>query len=335
MATLGADVLTLADWAKRLDPNGKVPLIVEMLSQTNEILEDILWMEANQALSHQSTVRTGLPQVFWRLMNTGTQPSKSTTAQSVEAIGMLDAWSEVDRKLAELGGNVGAFRMSEGMAFIEAMMQEKAQTLFFGNQGADPEEFNGLAIRYSNLTDPTADNIIDAGGTGSDNSSVWLVVWGPNQIFGVFPKGSVAGLTHEDMGVVTVETTAGIAGNRMRAYQEHWEWSCGLVVKDWRFAVRIANIDISDLVTEAAGAAELQKDMTRAMYRIPNLRAGNARFYMNRTTVQQLDIQRRADVTSGGGLTFDNVDGKRIMMFRGIPIRVVDSLIETEARVVA
>lgn len=33
MSTLGSTVLTLADWAKRLDPDGKVPAIVEMLSQ--------------------------------------------------------------------------------------------------------------------------------------------------------------------------------------------------------------------------------------------------------------------------------------------------------------
>ena len=81
MATIGANALTLADWAKRLDPQGKVPSIVELLAQTNEILQDMLWVEGNLPTGHRTTVRTGLPTVAWRLLNNGVQPSKSTTAQ--------------------------------------------------------------------------------------------------------------------------------------------------------------------------------------------------------------------------------------------------------------
>ena len=47
----------------------------------------------------------------------------------------------------------------------------------------------------------------------------------------------------------------------------------------------------------------------------------------------ELDIQRRDDVVSGGGLTFKNVDGVLEPSFRGIPVRICDSLLETEATV--
>src|SRR3990172_1913218 len=152
MATLGASVLTLADWAKRLDPDGKVPSIVELLSQTNQILDDMMWMEGNLPTGHRTTVRTGLPTVAWRLLNQGIAPSKSTTAQIDEAAGMLEAWSEVDVDLAKLNGNQAAFRLSEARAFIEAMNQEMAATLFYGNSGTAPEEFTGVAPRYSSLS---------------------------------------------------------------------------------------------------------------------------------------------------------------------------------------
>jgi hypothetical protein len=330
MATLGAGVLTLADWAKRLDPDGKTPSIVELLSQTNEILADMLFKEGNLPTGERTTVRTGLPTVYWRLINQGVAPSKSTTAQVDEAVGMLEAYSEVDKDLADLNGNSSAFRLSEASAFVEAMNQEMASTLFYGNSGLAPEEFNGLAVRYSSLSATSGQNVITGAGAGSDNSSIWLLGWGSQSVFGVFPKGSKAGLQHEDLGLVTVETTAGVAGSRMRAYQDHWQWKCGVALKDWRYAVRIPNIDISNLVAKSS-AADLIELMIKAIHRIPNLAMVKPVFYMNRTVFQMLDIQRRDDVISGGGLTYDVVDGKRVAMFRGIPIRLCDSLVENEA----
>ncbi len=332
MATLGATVLTLTDWAKRLDPDGKVPVIAELLSLTNEILTDMLWKEGNLPTGERVTVRTGLPTVAWRLLNQGVAPSKSTTAQIDEQCGMLEAWSEVDKDLAMLNGNTAEFRLSEAYAFIEAMNQEMASTLFYGNSGTAPEEFTGLATRYSSLTAANGQNVLSGSGSGSDNSSVWLVVWGANSVYGIFPKGSKAGLTHEDLGLVTVEVTAGIAGNRMRAYQDHWQWKAGIALKDWRYAVRICNIDISNLVAKSS-AADLIELMIKAIHRIPQLAMGRPVFYMNRSCLQMLDIQRRDDVITGGGLTWDTVDGKRQASFRGIPIRLVDALIETEATV--
>jgi hypothetical protein len=332
MATLGANVLTLADHAKRLDPDGKVPSIVELLSQSNSILEDMLWMEGNLPTGHRTTVRTGLPTVAWRLLNQGVQPSKSTTAQVDEQCGMLEAWSEVDKDLAMLNGNTAAFRLSEAQAFIEAMNQEMASTLFYGNAGLAPEEFTGLSIRYSDPAATNGQNVIDAAGAGSDNASIWLVAWGSQTIHGIFPKGSKAGLMHEDLGEVTVETSAGVGGTRMRAYQDHFQWKCGVALKDWRYVVRIGSIDISNLVAKSS-AADLIELMIKAIHRLPNMGLGKPVFYMNRTVFQMLDIQRRDDVVTGGGLIYADVDGKLVPTFRGIPIRVVDALVETETAV--
>lgn len=332
MATLSSSVATLADWAKRVDPDGKIAKIVELLGQTNDVLTDKLWMEGNLPTGHRTVVRTGLPTVAWRQLNAGITPSKSETAQIDEAVGMLEAWSEVDKDLADLNGNTAEFRLSEAQSFIEAMNQEMASTLFYGNSGTAPEEFTGFAPRYSSLSANNAQNIIDGGGTGADNSSIWLVAWGANTCFGIFPKGSTAGLQHHDRGLETVETTAGIAGNRMLAYRDHWQWKCGVALKDWRYVVRIPNIDISNLVAKSS-AADLPELMIKATHRVPNLSLGKPAFYMNRTCFQMLDIQRRDDVVSGGGLSYEVVDGVRTPMFRGIPVRVCDALTETEAQV--
>jgi len=333
MATLSTGALTLADWAKRLEPQGgKVSTIVELLGQTNEILLDMQFIEGNLPTGHRTTVRTGLPSVAWRLLNQGVAPSKSTTAQIDEQAGMLEAWSEVDVDLAKLNGDISGFRLSEARAFLEAMNQEMAGTVFYGNGGLAAEEFTGLAPRYSAISGAAnASNVISGGGAGSDNTSIYLIVWGENTVHGIFPKGSKAGLEHQDFGEVTVEVTAGVAGNRMRAYQERFQWKAGIALKDWRYVVRIANIDVSNLVANAGSQADLLTLMAKATHRIPALGMGRAAFYVNRTVAQMLDIQNRTAVSGGGGLTFENVDGRRVTSFRGIPVRTCDAILETEA----
>lgn len=338
MAAVGSTVLTLLDFAKSLDPDGSIATVIELLSITNEILLDLPWGQGNLPTGNRTTVRTGLPSVTWRLLNNGVVPSKSTKAQIDEACGKLEAWSEVDVALAKLNGDVGAFRLSEAKAFLEAMNQEFASVLFYGNSGVNPEKFTGLSPRYGTLSTVAGtlgkQNIIDGGGTGSVNTSVWLVVWGENTIKGIYPKGSVAGLQHNDFGEQTVQLNTGIGTSRMRAFQEQFVWDCGIALMDWRYVVRLCNIDTTNLVAEVT-PVDLQNKMIRMINRIPTLAAGRAAFYMNRTVFEMLDIQRREDVRTGGQLKYEDVDGKNTPTFRGIPIRRSDSLLNTETRVTA
>jgi len=333
MSTIGNSVLTLADWAKRLDPNGATAGIVELLAQDNAMLDDALWKEGNLPTGHRTTLRTSLPTVAWRLLNQGTTPSKSTTAQVDFQTGMLEAWSETDVKLAKLNGNVKAFRLSEARAFIEAMSQEVQSTMIYGTAAA-PEEFVGFASYYDSLTDNSGENIVNAGSAGgqTDNMSMYLIGWGERSAYGIFPKGSKAGIEHQDLGEVTVETTAGVAGSRMRAYQDHWAWDAGLVVEDWRKSVRIANIDKSALIADPSGTTvkllEYMIDATHRQYKPASV---NSAFYCNRVVAKMLDIQ--AQNKTNVYLTVGMEEGKRKVSFRGIPIRTVDALLDTEARI--
>lgn len=331
MATLNATVLSLLDHAKRLDPDGKIAKIVEMLNQTNELIEALPFLEGNLPTGHQYTMRTGLPTVFWRMINQGVPTAKSTTAQATEQCGMLHARAQVDQDLAALNGNTPEFRLSEAKPQMEAMNQEVAQTLIYGNQGIAVEEFTGLAPRYSAISGAiNASHVLSGAGAGSDNSSVWLLGLGEGLVHGMFPKGSQAGLKHEDLGL---QDAFDSNNNRFRAWMDHWQWKIGLCVPDWRYAVRICNIDISNLVAKSS-AADLTELMIKAMHRIPNPKLAKLCFIMNRTVLQMLDIQRRDDVGTGGGLTFENVDGVPRNFFRGVPIYVTDALLETEATVV-
>ena len=337
MATISGNVVSLTDWVKRLDPDGKTATVIELLAQTNEVLMDMAWMEGNLPTGHRVTQRSGLPATAFRVLNKGTAPSKSTTVQIDEACGMLEAWSEIDKDLVELNGNAGAFRLSEARAFIESMNEKQVQTLFYGNSGLNPEQYTGLSPRYNSIAGATnGSQVLSGGAVANGNSSIWLVCWGEQQTYGIFPKGSKAGLQHDDLGLQVVENVAGIGGDRMLAYRERWQWKCGIAVKDWRFNVRIANVNIANLVNKAPTAANLFDLMIKALHRIPTngLKMTRPVFYMNRTVREMLDIQARDAVQLGGQLKYEVVDGQWITTFRGIPLRVVDQLIENEALVV-
>ncbi len=268
MAILGATALTYADWAKRLEDNYKVATIIELLSQTNEILDDMLVVEGNLPTGHKTTVRTGLPQATWRLLNVGVPNAKSTTAQIVDTCGNLEVYSVIDKDIADLNGNTAEFRLSEVKAFLEGMSQQVATTLIYGNQSTNPERFTGFAPRYSTKTttaSQTANNVLDGGGTSSTNTSIWVAVWGSDTCHATFPKGKITGLQHRDMGEWPVTDSAGTG--TFQAYRDHFKWEIGLVLRDWRYVARIANIDVTQLTGVAA--ANLINLIVRALYRLP------------------------------------------------------------------
>ena len=337
LGTLGK--VTLLDIAKSMDPDGRVADVAELLTQSNEILYDMPWLEGNMPTGHKGTIRTGLPTSVWRQMYQGVPPSKSVRAQVEDACGMLETRSEVDIDIAMLNGNTSEFRLSEAEAFVESLNQTMAQTIFYGNTDVNPERFMGLAPRYNTLVSgnaANAQNVINGGGTGANNASIWLIGWGKNAVTGIYPKGSMAGLVHEDLGVIDAFDSNNA---RFRAYADRWQWKCGLHVKDWRYAVRICNINVANLINET-GAADLIKLMVRAMARIPFPGKVTPVFYANRTVKEMLSIQALNKSQNALSITdaLRQFGGVQVaipeLKFMGYPVRTVDQLLTTEATVV-
>ena len=163
-----------------------------------------------------------------------------------------------------------------------------------------------------------------------DNTSIWLVVWGENTVHGIYPKGSEAGFKHQNLGEVTLTDDA---GGRYQGYRTHYQWKNGITVRDWRYCIRIANIDYSQLIADTgAELADLVKLMIDAIEMIPNLGMGKPVFYMRRDVRTALRNQIRTD--SNVRLTVENVSGKRVVNFDEVPVHRVDQLLATEARVV-
>lgn len=340
---------TILDVASRMDPDGKIPTIAEMLSQANDMNDDLPYVEANEKTGHEFVFRTSIPAGSWRQYNMGVPYAKSTTAKARVGLGMLEDYSQVDRALAEHSGDVNGFRESEDVAFLEGMGQTIAQTFIYGNTVSNPAQFMGFAPFYNTVSTGTAQNaanVLDFGGTASANTSLWLIGWGPNTIFAVYPRGSSAGLNMENKG----DTTPGFdsAGNRFEAYTSWFRQQAGLCPMDWRYAVRGANIDTTNAGLAGPNAPDLFANMGEMLLMMPKVSKTTSGitktdapsdsaigvrpvFYCNRTFRHWADVQSIRD--RNVLLTKDDYAGNPVDIFRGIPLKIVDQITNAEAQV--
>ena len=206
---------------------------------------------------------------------------------------MLETRSHIDEKLYKLNGNSNEWRLSEEYAFLEALNQHVAETLFYGNTDVHPERFMGLAPRYNAYQQVdnklSTYNVVNGGGTGSNNTSIWFCNWSPQTLFSIFPKGSTAGLQVNDKGQQEITNED---GGRWTAIETQYQWDIGLALKDWRSCVRIANLDVEKLRTNS-GAADLYDLMSVAHRRMRTNGIGRPVIYVGTAVLEALDRQSR------------------------------------------
>ena len=332
MALLSTVSLTLADLAKRqegTDAGKKIAVIIEILALQNEMLQDIPWMPGNDGTGHKTTIRSGLPAGTWRKLNYGVQPEKSTTVQIRDQTGMLETYAEVDQMLVSISKDKEGFMMSEHKAFLEGLSQTMATQLIYGDATVNPERITGFAPRFNSLSAENGDNIIDCGGTGSTNTSMWLIAWDDTTVHGIFPDGSVGGLK---VGETKEDTLFDAQGGRYEGFRTHYKWDAGLTVRDWRFVVRAANIDVTALKKDAATGPDLVDIMIQMLEILPNESTGVLRFYVPR--VIRSYLRRQMKNSKNVFLSLGEVAGKKVVMFDDVPVRRMDAILSTEARVV-
>lgn len=331
MAGLGT-VMTLRDLAVS-HGIGKEDPIVEMLDRSTPLIKDMAFRNGNQVDGHKFKVRAGLPGVTWRAINEGVTPTRSANKIVRETCGMLEATSEVDKDLIDLEDDQALARLEESAAFVQAMGQEFARAVWYGDTGSNPKEIMGLSKRYNSLTGPAQKYIIDCGGTGNDNASIWLVIHSTMSFFGVVPKNGKIGLQHIASGVIDLIDPDN--EGTYQGYRDRFKWQVGICLKDYRQVVRACNIDVTKLPTfgtasdQSAHLLEVVNTMTN---KIQDLTQGRAVLYMNRTLKEYWEKQLLTSHYIEKNM--DQATGAITTSYKGIPIHVDDMLLETEERVV-
>jgi hypothetical protein len=333
MANLGS-VMTLRELA--LSHGLTDNAIVEILNKSTPLIEDMAFQNGNQTDGHMFRVRAGLPGVSFRAINEGVKPTRSSTKVVRETCAMMEAVSEIDKKLVDMADDQALFRLKESAAFIEAMGQRFAREVWYGDTGFEPKGIMGLAKRYSDLTGPAKDYILDCGGTGNDNTSIWLIVHSTESFFGIVPKNGKVGLQHFDSGVIDLNEydSNGMALGTYQGYRDRFQWDVGICLKDYRQVVRACNIDVTQLYgssTSSNAAADLLLTVNRMTNRVYNLNAGRPVFYMSRTLK---DFWERQLLTNHYiEKTIDQATGTITTSYKGIPIHLDDMILDTEERV--
>jgi hypothetical protein len=305
MATLDATTqLTLIELSKRKDPSGDLAIIANVLARDNEILTDAPWMEANDTFSHRITRVLSMPTGTFRKLNAGVAISSAQTIVVNETIGMLADYSQSDCVLVDAAPNPKAFRMGEARIKLEGLSQTLATKIIYGNSHVTPEEPTGLAPR---LNDTDNDNVIDAGGSGSDTTSIYVVKWGEDGCYLIYPKGSAHAL--------------------YEVYRDYFEVKVGMAVRDNRYIGRVANIEVS-------GTSNIfDPDDLIDMFNLMPQRGAGAVCYVNRKIFSQMDKQ--AMDKSNVLYSVKDVFGVPTTTFRGFPVRLVEAIVNTETVVSA
>lgn len=343
MATIGNSFLNLIDMVRGTDAAGAE--VIEMLHRLSPFVQDAIATPCNNGTTHKHAIRTGLPAVTWGRLYQGIPQSKSARTQVEDATGFVEGLSTVDKRLLDISPNANATRLQEAESFVESLTQEAENTIFYGNARTTPEKFTGLSFRYGTVSTNSAPNqsssqVIDAGGTGSVNTSAWFVTHGENATTLLYPKGTQAGIAREDKGEQRVLDAN---NNAYYVMEELFRWHLGIAVRDWRTNARVANIDTTALL---AGTVDLYGFLRKAYHRLHQVRfqqdyrdpnaasIGRTVLYVNADVFEALDALQTSTTNTALRLTPMELEGREVMTYRGIPIRKTDALLNTEARVV-
>jgi hypothetical protein len=244
----------------------------------------------------------------------------------------VESLSTVDERLLEVSGNPSAVRFSEATAHLESIGQEVAATLIYGNDNTAPDEFTGFAPRFNSTTAANGGQIELGGGSGTDNTSLWITTWGDSFAHMLYPTGTAGGVKREDMGRQRVLDAS---SNAYYVQEEMFRQHAGLTVRDWRNFARIPNIDVSAL---AAGSVDIYALLRGAFWKIKKHRPSGGRMaiYCNSDVLEALDAD--STPTTGTSASYvrlkpTEVDGFEVMAYRGIPVRQVDAILNTESLV--
>ncbi|MFA5943186.1 MAG: major capsid protein [Candidatus Thermoplasmatota archaeon] len=321
---VNSTALSLVDVLKVTAPDGTALPIAQLMSARSAILKDALFVEGNLTTGHTVAQQTGLPSASWRALNAGIAASKGRVNTFTETCAILSSLGQCAVELAEMyPGGPAQYRLHAAEGHIEAMWQEMEASWAYASLAAAPNELNGLIPRFNSTTAVGGSQIVlcDDAASGSDQTSVLLVGWGARKVYGFYPRGSTTGgIVHEAMPAQMLADSGGT--NLLKQYVDTFDWKVGFAVEDYRYISRVANIDA---VNMAAGTSPIFDAMIEAFYLNEGHKGGaKMAWYCNRAMGTYFHKKARAEASNQ--LTVETIDGKPVVSFLGVPIRITDGI---------
>lgn len=310
--------------------------IVELTLSASQNLGHFVVLPCNNGNNDITTIRTGLSEATWTSFYEGVQPSKGSKAQVVTSCGKLESLIQVDKDLIDSTDDAEAELGDEAFDKAETMANEIMSCIYYGNTKVNGKKFNGLSPIHNKLcTADSTKNDSEYYTLGAKRStqpdstalrSIWLIGHGRMGTSLRYPKGSSAGLERGPLEDQTVTTPD---GKRLKVKEQFFKWKTGLVNKDFRTAVRIANIESNNVEALDLDVGEY---MLKAMVRVRKTGV-NLKFYMPGSLYEWLCVKTRRDIKNSHGFTFAEHDGELVLDFMGVGVYTEDALEVNEAEV--
>ena len=305
--------------------------VANMLSKESEFFGDMAMLEGNEVDGHTSEMRTGLPATTFRKYYGGVLPTKGSMATVFDGCMMAEQLAKVDCDLADRSNDLAEYRWRRDQAHIEGIKNDVLKQAWYGNSAAEPEKVLGFLTRFSDFDAPNGKNMIDAGGKGKNNTSIAIISHDDTTYHAITPQGSATGLQHTDLGRKL--TKSPYDDGELEMYVSKYKWDIGWAMPDWRFHGAIRNIDVTQLKEDCGSGLNLVNALIRLQNRLYNLNRGKVVIYVNRTIKTFFELQ----LANKGNVWFTQVTiaERPQLFFRGVPIHLEDSLLDTEEAIPA
>ena len=324
-----------------MDAGARFVLPKRVLDRMTPLVRMLPMKAANNILSNIATRTDSLPVASTRRFNEGIKATTSKNTPITDLIALFEDYAEVDMDLWEIQNDPNAWRADQDMNHIEGLFQLLESMLLYGNIGVNPGAFNGLATRFNNLESyPNGDlswqpNVWNGGASSGAVTSAWMIEFGEDSVYGIYPPNTAAGLNIRDLGEQTKELSAATgavgANYQYQVLRTLLRWYLGIQIADERAVQRICNIN-----PVALSSNNFDENLfIEAKNWLPrNGEAPGTVILVNRALKTQIDIRAVSQkvntyFTPPSNDTMD-VFGKAVTRFQNIPIYVAEKIISTE-----
>ncbi len=325
-----------------LDAGAKFVLPTRVLDRMTPLVKMIPMVSSNNILSNIAVRTDSLPIASTRRWNEGIKATASKNAPLNDPIALFEDYSEVDFDLWEIQNNPEMWRAQQDMNHIEGLFQLMESTLLYGSLETNPGSFNGLSTRFNNLESyPNGDtswkpNVWNGGLATGPATTAWLIEFGDDTVYGIYPPNTPAGLSFRDLGEITKELSSGtgsVGTNYMyQVLRTMLRWYLGIQIADERCVQRIANINPIGF----SGPSGFDENIfIQAKMQLPRFgETSGTVILVNRDLKTQIDIRAVSQkintyFTPPGDNSMD-VFGKAVTKFQNIPIYVAEKISSLE-----
>jgi hypothetical protein len=345
MATFDiATEYTLPDVLRHQAPDGSFMPAIDVLSGRWPMMEEGYWLQGNDDTSHEYLRMAYEPTGTLVRYNEGTAFESAATTVVREQLARMESMLRIDTRILEKSNDPVRYRRDMEAAHVRGMIKQWSKIVlgvrdtssgpWYGDMGRDQKSINGLTNRYKALTTVASlvDNVRSLGGaTANVQSSIWLVKWGPQGVFFIYPKSVSRTLTVRDLKEQVVYDTNSPA-RPYTAIMTNFSFEFGLGVGDERAVQRLSNIATAQTAGSFGDDTDKEqgeKALIDMIERLPGGDPSGCVFYAGPSIMASL--RKRLNSKTNMFFNMETVWGRPQLTFQGIPFVRCDALLPNEA----